>query len=83
MPISSLIIRTEKNRTTEVADRISDFKEATVSEIVDENIVVITETSAQSKDKTLWTYLENIPGILQCDLIYHNFEDEEGFDNDQ
>lgn len=81
MPISSLIVRTEKNRTAEVADRINDFKEVTATKIVDENIVVITETHEQSRDKSLWNDLENISGILQCDLIYHNFEDEEGFDH--
>ena len=81
MPISSLIVRTEKNRTDEVADRINDFKEITATKIVDENIVVITETHEQNKDKLLWKNLENIPGVLQCDLIYHNFEDEEELDH--
>ena len=81
MPISSLIVRTEKNRTAEVAGRINDFKEIIETKIVDENIVVITETHEQSRDKSLWKNLENIPGVLQCDLIYHNFEDEEGLDH--
>jgi len=81
LPISSLIVRTEKNRTAEVADRINDFKEITETKIVDENIVVISETHEQSKDKLLWKNLENIPGVLQCDLIYHNFEDAEEFDH--
>lgn len=81
MPISSLIVRIKKNKTQEIAQIINNFNEASVSDIHDENIVVITETNKQSEDKELWMKIENVPGVLQCDLIYHNFEDEKGFDH--
>ena len=83
MPISSLIIRTEKEKTQQVAHRLRSFKEVTISEVHNENIIVVTETDKQAVDKTLWGELEKIPGVLQCDLIYHNFEDEEGFSHAQ
>jgi nitrate reductase NapAB chaperone NapD len=76
MPVSSLIIRTEKDKTKTVASRLQSFQEATVSRIHDENIILITETGKQAEDKILWGKIEKIPGVLQCDLIYHNFEDE-------
>lgn len=82
MPISSLIIRTDPQKVQMVTDYIRTFKEATVAQVHDENIVVITETQSQKEDKCLWESLEKYPGVIQCDLIYHNFEDEEEFDND-
>lgn len=77
MPISSLVIRTEKNHTQAVAESVKRYSEASSVEVFGENIVVITETPHQKKDKALWEEIEKIPGVLQCDLIYHNFEDEE------
>jgi nitrate reductase NapAB chaperone NapD len=78
MPISSLIIKTRKDKTLDVAKRLESFAEITVSEIHQHNIILMTETGKQDHDKALWEEIERIPGVLQCDLIYHNFEDEEG-----
>ncbi len=78
MPISSLIIRTQEEKTSEVADKLKDFKAVNVENIEGSNIVIITDTIEQKNDKELWSNIENISGVLQCDLIYHNFEDEEG-----
>lgn len=76
MPISSLIIRTGKNQTQAVVESLKHCPDASSVEVFGENIIVITETSTQDRDKTLWEEIESIPGVLQCDLIYHNFEDE-------
>lgn len=76
MPISSLIIRTDNKKTQDVIECLRILKEITVSEIHQENIVVITETQKQSCDKNLWDKIEKIPGVLQCDLVYYNFEDD-------
>jgi nitrate reductase NapAB chaperone NapD len=75
MPISSLIVRTRSERTREVAESLKALKEVLVSEIHGENIIILTETPQQSYDKNLWDKIEKISGVLQCDLIYHNFED--------
>ena len=83
MPISSLIIRTEKEKTQQVVHGLRSFKEVTVSGVHSENIIIVTETGKQAEDKTLWGEIEKIPGVLQFDLIYHNFEDEEGFNHAQ
>ena len=82
MPISSLIIRTDGRRTQEIAEYLKTLKEATVSEVHNENIILVAETVSRIQDKTLWEGIEKIPGVLQCDLIYHNFEDAEGFKYD-
>lgn len=81
MPVSSLIIRTVKDTTLRVAQRLNAVSGVSVEKIHDENIVVVTDTCRQQQDKELWREFEKIPGVLQCDLIYHNFEDEEGAKN--
>jgi nitrate reductase NapAB chaperone NapD len=78
MPISSLIIKTQKDKTSDVAKRLEFLKGTIVSEIHQENIILITETNKQGQDKVIWGEIEQIPGVLHCDLIYHNFEDGEG-----
>lgn len=81
MPVSSLIIRTEKEKIDDVAKHLYKFKQITLSEVHNEDIIVITETQKQTEDKALWDEIGNIKGVLKCDLIYHNFEDEEVFDH--
>lgn len=83
MPISSLIVRTKDKATEQVKEHLKDLKGVSVTDVRQENIVVITETENQTRDKNLWKEIENISGVVQCDLIYHNFEDEEGFDNER
>ncbi len=75
MPISSLIVRIKKEKSEEIVQTINSMKEADVFEIHGDNIIVLTETKEHLEDKALWGEIEKIPGVLQCDLIYHNFED--------
>lgn len=81
MPISSLIIKTKPERAQAVVSHINTIQQAEIVEIQQPNIVVITDTTQRSEDKDLWKQIEAIPGVISCDLIYHNFEDEEGFPN--
>jgi nitrate reductase NapAB chaperone NapD len=78
MPVSSMIVRTEKQRTREVAEGLRAWEEVSVSEVHGVNLVVVTETPTQDLDSSLWERIEAMAGVLHCDLIYHNFEDEEG-----
>ena len=78
MPISSVIVRTSAGRAAEVAGHLKDFPESTVEKIHGDNVVLVTETRDQDHDRALWERIENVPGVIQCDLIYHNFEDVEG-----
>ncbi len=77
MPISSLIIKTQKQEIQKVADELRRLKGTIVSDVLDENIVVVTETEDRKEDKSLWDQMEKISGVMQVDLIYHNFEDAE------
>ncbi len=78
MPISSLIIRTDQTKTDMVRDVINQMGFVESTEVFNENIVVITETKTQREDKELFETLKEVKGVLQCDLVYHNFEDQKG-----
>mgnify|MGYP000297745701 CR=1 FL=1 len=82
MPISSLIVRASQEGVKDVADQIRSLAGTSVSKIEKENIIVLTETDSQDDDKKLWDAIEKIPGVVQCDLIYHNFEDMENNSHD-
>ncbi len=76
MPVSSLIIRTDIHRTEQVRTRLDRMQCIDVETVDGANIVIVTVTVRQQQDKELWKAIEDIPGVLQCDLIYHNFEDD-------
>lgn len=78
MPVSSLIIRTDPQQTLPVRTRLGALEGVTVEAVDGVNIVIVTETVAQQQDKELWRIIESMAGVLQCDLIYHNFEDDTG-----
>ncbi|MCA9402282.1 MAG: chaperone NapD [Candidatus Omnitrophica bacterium] len=78
MPVSSLIIRTEPEQTQKVRSQLHEWKGVSVEAVDGINIVIVTETETQKQDKELWKSIESLAGVLQCDLIYHNFEDDAG-----
>lgn len=79
MPISSLIVRTKEKYTEEISQKLKTIKGVRVEGMKYRDIVLVTDTSTREDDKAIWKEIEDLPGVLQCDLIYHNFEDEEEF----
>lgn len=77
MPISSLIVRTKPESTQDICEIFKTHPCISDAEIHGENVVITTETNSREEDKVLWNQIESVPGVLQCDLIYHNFEDLE------
>ncbi len=82
MPVSSLIVRVKEEKKEFVLKSLKEYAAAEISDVLGESIVLITDTESQAEDKKLWQQIEEIPGVLQCDLIYHNFEDEERFNHE-
>ncbi len=76
MPISSIVIRMQKKECNEIINQLNGIAAVTVEKIHEDSIVIVTDTKSQKEDKELWSEIESISGILQCDLIYHNFEDD-------
>lgn len=81
MPISSLVLLTNQQKTNQVKKELNHFKMITSCESHDERLVLVTETKTQKEDKDLWETIKQIDGVLHVDLIFHNFEDEEGYKN--
>lgn len=77
MPITSLIVRTTADNIQTVAEKIRRLPGASVSDIKDDSLVVITDTEDRQADKALWDQMEQISGVAAVDVIYHNFEDLE------
>ena len=77
MPISSLIVRTRPDSVRPVMDALSVIEEATIHETWGQSIVVVTQTKTKDEDKQIWDRIEHVEGVVQTDLIYHNFEDVE------
>ncbi|MFH2204942.1 MAG: chaperone NapD [Elusimicrobiota bacterium] len=83
MSISSLIVRTQCASTEKVRRAINELPHAEVTDAKGENLVVVTDSSLPAEDKSVWKSIERIPGVVQVDLVYHNFEDAAGEQNDE
>lgn len=77
MPVSSLIVSTQEHQAGRVAEAIDQMPSTSVCRVIQNDIVVLTETRDQQEDQRLWEQMKQIPGVLAVDLIYHNFEDVE------
>ena len=76
MPISSLVVKVQPQKSSEVVNRLQPIEYAEVTNIVGDQIVVITDTRDSETDKVIWDTITAIPGVMQVSLVYHNFEDE-------
>jgi nitrate reductase NapD len=77
MPISSLLVRTLKERTQSVAKKINEIDGLEVTDIVEDQVVVVSDTQTAKQDKKLHEAVEAVPGVLAVTLVYHNYEDLE------
>lgn len=77
MPISSIVIKSREDKTDQVVTGLKALAAVTIEHIKNDHIVAVTETLDHDEDKDLWAQIENMPGVMQLDLIYHNFEDIE------
>ncbi len=77
MPISSLIVRCTREliEGTRTAVRALEFVEITDEQ--DDTLVILTDTTSSDDDQITWDALNNLPGVIGTDIVYHNFEDTE------
>ncbi len=75
MPISSLIVRSGEDTVDAVVQAIGQMPGASVVEVQGGAVAALTETDDKIQDKALWDRMEQLPGVVKVDLIYHNFED--------
>ncbi len=75
MPISSLIVKAAEGHAEAIAQAVDAVEGASVSELVDKNLVVLTETKDEKEDRRIWDALNAIEGVVSVELVYHNFED--------
>ena len=77
MPISSLIVRMKAEKVESVLKGLAGMETTSVHETRGENVIIVTQTETKEQDKEIWESIERLDGVIQTDLIYHNFEDLE------
>ena len=77
MPISSMVVRVQPGRGAQVASRIVAVPSANVTDIRDDELVVVTDTASREDDRRIWEEIEGLDNVLSIALVYHNFEDLE------
>ncbi len=77
MPITSIIANVNTDSIDAVVQQINELPDATVTDIKDNNLVIVTDTRTRQEDRDIWVKLDNISGVNSLNAIYHNFEDLE------
>lgn len=74
--ISSLVVNTVSDSTTEVAHALSAVAGVEVHEVVDSKLVVTLESETVDSSADVAAKFQDLPGVLSVNLIYVNFEDD-------
>lgn len=76
MVISSLVVETMPDVTDTAAHALESIDGVEVHEIVDHKIVVTIEAPSTASSHTIASSFLNIEGVLNVNLVYANFEEE-------
>ena len=76
MVISSLVVETMPDRTDDVARELALREGVEVHETNGHKIVVTIEASSTGASHEISSRFIQIPGVLNVNLVYVNFEDE-------
>ncbi len=74
--ISSLVVETNPEKTASVAEELACIECVEVHEVQGEKIVVTIEAESSSASHAIASSFIGIPGVLNVNLVYVNFEDE-------
>lgn len=74
--ISSLVVEAALDAVEAVAEALAQFEGVEVHEINDYKIVVTVEAPSTGASHKMASRFVEIPGVLNVNLIYVNFEDE-------
>ncbi len=74
--ISSLVVETDPSKTEGVANELARIEGVEVHEIQGYKIVVTIEAPSTAASHEIASSFVAIPGVLNINLVYVNFEDE-------
>lgn len=74
--ISSLVVNTVADSTTDVAHALSAMEGVEVHEVVESKLVVTLESETVDSSADAAARFQEVPGVLSVNLIYVNFEDD-------
>lgn len=74
--ISSLVVEVERDEVDNAVEALNALEGVEVHEVNDYKIVVTIEASSTQQSHSISSRFVEIPGVLNINLIYVNFEDE-------
>lgn len=75
MPISSVIIKTEKGQEWTLANTLKTLPYIEVQEIGIEHLIVTTDTTRIEEDRMVTESLSSFEGVRSAYVVYTNMED--------
>lgn len=76
MVISSLVVETMPERTTDIACKLERREGVEVHDIVENRVVVTIEAETTDDSHDIASDFVNIHGVIGINLVYANFEDD-------
>lgn len=75
MPVSSYVLTTKPNLAAQVATHLRAYENIQSSDASGSLLAVAVSSETEDEARKWGSYLEQLPEVEQCCLVYHNFED--------
>ena len=76
MPVSGLVIQVDPVQRNTIISTLTDFENVELTETPDgEPLVVVLDVATMREEEALFKEINDIPGVHNVTLSYHNFED--------
>lgn len=76
MPVSGLVIQVDPTQRNTIISTLNDFDNVELTETPDgEPLVVVLDVATMREEEALFKEINDIPGVHNVTLSYHNFED--------
>ena len=76
MPVSGLVIQVDPAQRNTIISTLNNFDNVELTETPDEEpLVVVLDVATMREEEALFKEINEIPGVQNVTLSYHNFED--------
>ena len=76
MPVSGLVVQIDPARRNTIISRLNIHENVELTETpVGEPLVVVLDVATMHEEEALFKEINDIPGVQNVTLSYHNFED--------
>lgn len=76
MPVSGLVVQVDPAQRNTIISTLNNFDNVELTETPDEEpLVVVLDVATMREEEALFKEINEIPGVHNVTLSYHNFED--------